>query len=157
MILKGNLAPEGCVIKVAGHTSSTCIAGRRACSTARKRRWTRCSSKIKPGDVVVIRYEGPRGGPGMREMLGVTARDRRRGPRRQRGAGDRRALLGRDARLHGRARGARGGHGGPIARVREGDIIVSTRNAACSTWRSRARNWKSAEGVEGAAPRYTTG
>lgn len=125
VILKGNLAPEGCVIKITGHVrlnhrgparvfdkEETCFAALQA-------------GKIKPNDVVVIRYEGPRGGPGMREMLQVTAAI----------AGipelsETVALL-TDGRFSGATRGLMAGHvapeaavGGPIAAVRDGDIVV---------------------------------
>ena len=78
-ILRGNLAPDGCDREARRATSGSSTAGRRASST-RRRPASQPSrhATIQPGDVVVIRYEGPAGGPGMREMLHVTARDRRR-------------------------------------------------------------------------------
>ena len=109
VILRGNLAPEGCVVKLAGHERLhhrgparvfDCEEDAMAAVTARQ---------IRAGDVVVIRNEGPAGGPGMREMLAVTGGDRRRGARRLGRAAHRRPLLGRHARLHGRPRRARGG------------------------------------------------
>ena len=82
-ILHGNLAPEGCVVKLAGHER---LAPPRPGARLRLRggllRGGQGAARSQPGDVVVIRYEGPAGGPGMREMLHVTARDRRRGARR---------------------------------------------------------------------------
>ena len=108
-ILHGSLAPEGCVVKLAGHERrqhrgpARVFDSEAACYDAVR------AQRIKPGDVVVIRYEGPVGGPGMQEMLQVTARARRRGPRRLGRAPDRRPLLRRDARPDDRPRGARGG------------------------------------------------
>ena len=124
VILKGNLAPEGCVMKIAAanrfeHRGPARVFERkRHCFEAVQ------TGKIKPNDVLVIRYEGPKGGPGMREMLQVTA-----------------AVSGNpelsatvalftDGRFSGATRGFTAGHvapeafvGGPIAAVREGDII----------------------------------
>jgi dihydroxy-acid dehydratase len=124
MILRGNLAPEGCVVKVAGHNQlqhrgpARVFDGEEAAFGAVQR------GEIRAGDVVVIRYEGPRGGPGMREMLGVTAAIMGAG------LGDSVALL-TDGRFSGATRGLMAGHvapeaahGGPIAAVRDGDTIV---------------------------------
>jgi dihydroxy-acid dehydratase len=124
VILKGNLAPEGCVIKVAGHERMNHRGPARvfdsepACFAALSAR------KIKPGDVVVIRYEGPKGAPGMPEMLGVTAAIMGQG------IGEEVALM-TDGRFSGGTRGLMAGHvapeafvGGPIAALREGDIIT---------------------------------
>ena len=125
VILKGNLAPEGCVIKVAGHERLTHRGPARVFDTEEASFEALQNGKIKPNDVVVIRYEGPRGGPGMREMLHVTAAI----------AGipelsETVALL-TDGRFSGATRGLMAGHvspeaalGGPIAAVRDGDIIV---------------------------------
>jgi dihydroxy-acid dehydratase len=124
VILKGNLAPEGCVIKVAGHKRLEHRGPARVFDTEQDAFHAVESGQIKPNDVVVIRYEGPKGGPGMREMLQVTAAV----------AGipelsDTVALL-TDGRFSGATRGLMAGHvapeaadGGPIAAVREGDII----------------------------------
>jgi dihydroxy-acid dehydratase len=124
VILKGNLAPEGCVIKVAGHKRLEHRGPARVFDTEQDAFLAVESGKIKPNDVVVIRYEGPKGGPGMREMLQVTAAV----------AGipelsDTVALL-TDGRFSGATRGLMAGHvapeaadGGPIAAVREGDVI----------------------------------
>ena len=122
-ILRGSLAPEGCVVKLAGHERrqhrgpARVFDSEEACFEAVK------AQRIKPGDVVVIRYEGPRGGPGMREMLGVTA------ALVGEGLGESVALL-TDGRFSGGTRGLMVGHvapeaalGGPIAFVREGDSI----------------------------------
>ena len=124
MILRGNLAPEGCVVKVAGHERT--VAPRpRARVRVRGGRDGAPSQRgaIKEGDVVVIRNEGPSGGPGMREMLAVTA------ALVGEGLGDSVALL-TDGRFSGATHGLMAGHvapeaphGGPIAAVRDGDTI----------------------------------
>ncbi|MBI1875551.1 MAG: dihydroxy-acid dehydratase [Acidobacteria bacterium] len=123
-ILKGNLAPEGAVVKIAGHDlrhhrgPARVFDGEEAAFAAVAR------SQIKPGDVVVIRYEGPFGGPGMREMLAVT------GAIVGAGLGDAVALL-TDGRFSGATHGLMAGHvapeaarGGPIAALRDGDTVV---------------------------------
>ena len=124
VILKGNLAPEGSVVKVAGHERSYHRGPARIFEREEDAMHAVTSKQIKPGDVVVIRYEGPRGGPGMREMLGVTAAIVGEG------LGEEVALL-TDGRFSGATRGLMAGHvapeaavGGPIAALREGDIIV---------------------------------
>jgi dihydroxy-acid dehydratase len=122
-ILKGNLAPEGCVVKVAGvkklfhHGPARVFNREEDAFEAVKRR------RIKAGDVVVIRYEGPKGGPGMREMLALTS------ALVGQGLGDKVALL-TDGRFSGATHGLMAGHvapeaavGGPIAIVKEGDMI----------------------------------
>jgi len=124
VILKGNLAPEGCVIKVAGHNvlnfrgPARVFDGEEAAFAAIE------NNQIKAGEVVVVRYEGPRGGPGMREMLQVTA------ALVGAGLGDSVALL-TDGRFSGATHGLMAGHvapeaavGGPIAAIRDGDTIV---------------------------------
>jgi dihydroxy-acid dehydratase len=124
VILKGNLASEGCVVKVAGHEhlhhrGPACVFDSEEAAFAAVQ-----TGRIRAGDVLVIRYEGPRGGPGMREMLGVTA------ALVGAGLGDSVALL-TDGRFSGATRGLMAGHvapeaasGGPIAAVRDGDVIV---------------------------------
>jgi len=125
VIVKGNLAPEGAVIKVAGHERlhhtgpARVFDSEEACFAAVD------SGKIKPNDILVIRYEGPRGGPGMREMLAVTGAIKGI-PELSENV----ALL-TDGRFSGATRGLMAGHvspeaflGGPIAAVREGDTIV---------------------------------
>jgi len=122
-ILRGSLAPEGCVVKLAGHGRelhegpARVFDGEEAAFAAVQ------AGGIRPGDVVVIRYEGPRGGPGMREMLGVTA------ALVGQGLGETVALV-TDGRFSGATHGLMAGHvapeaatGGPIAFVREGDAI----------------------------------
>jgi dihydroxy-acid dehydratase len=123
VVLKGNLAPDGALIKVAG-LKSLVFEGRarvfdseEACAAVVKQR------KYKEGEVLVIRYEGPKGGPGMREMLGVTALIYGQG------MGEKVALL-TDGRFSGATRGMMVGYvspeaaaGGPLALVRDGDRI----------------------------------
>ncbi|MGH9405639.1 MAG: dihydroxy-acid dehydratase [Terriglobia bacterium] len=124
VILKGNLAPEGAVLKAAGHERPHHRGPARVFDREEDAMKAVTSKSIRAGDVVVIRYEGPRGGPGMREMLGVT------GAIVGEGLGESVALL-TDGRFSGATRGLMVGHvapeaaaGGPIAAVREGDIIV---------------------------------
>ena len=124
VILRGSLAPEGCVIKVAGHERLHHTGPARVFEHEEDAFAAVQAGRIDPGDVVVIRYEGPRGGPGMREMLGVTA------ALVGAGLGESVALL-TDGRFSGATRGLMAGHvapeaavGGPIALVREGDTVV---------------------------------
>jgi dihydroxy-acid dehydratase len=125
VILKGNLAPEGCVIKVAGHERIHHTGPARVFDSEDLCFAAINASKINPNDVLVIRYEGPRGGPGMREMLAVTAAIKGIPE-----LSDSVALL-TDGRFSGATRGLMAGHvapeaqlGGPIAAVREGDTIT---------------------------------
>jgi dihydroxy-acid dehydratase len=124
VILKGSLAPDGCVIKVAGHERIHHRGPARVFEREEDAFDAVQARSIREGDVLVIRYEGPRGGPGMREMLGVTSA--------LAGAGlkDHVALL-TDGRFSGATHGLMAGHvspeaavGGPLAAVREGDMIV---------------------------------
>ena len=124
VILKGNLAPEGCVVKVAGHERMIHNGPARVFDREEDAFAAVQAGKIKDNDVVVIRYEGPKGGPGMREMLGVTA------ALVGAGLGDSVALL-TDGRFSGATHGLMAGHvapeaahGGPIAALRDGDSIV---------------------------------
>ena len=124
VILKGNLAPEGCVIKVAGHNVQNFRGPARVFDNEEAAFAAIEENIIKAGDVVVIRYEGPKGGPGMREMLAVTA------ALVGAGLGDSVALL-TDGRFSGATHGLMAGHvapeaanGGPIAAVADGDIVV---------------------------------
>ena len=123
-ILRGSLAPDGCVAKLSGHERvfhsgpARVFDSEESCFEAVQRR------EIKPGDVVVIRYEGPKGGPGMREMLAVTA------ALVGQGLGESIALI-TDGRFSGATHGLMVGHvapeaahGGPIAFVRDGDKIT---------------------------------
>jgi dihydroxy-acid dehydratase len=122
-ILRGNLAPEGCVVKLAGHERRRQRGPARVFESEEDAFKAVAASGIKAGDVVVIRNEGPAGGPGMREMLHVTA------ALVGEGLGDEVALL-TDGRFSGATHGLMAGHvapealhGGPIAAVRDGDII----------------------------------
>jgi dihydroxy-acid dehydratase len=124
VILKGNLAPEGCVVKVAGHEHLHHRGPARVFDSEEAAFAAVQEGRIRARDVVVIRYEGPRGGPGMREMLGVTA------ALVGAGLGDSVALL-TDGRFSGATRGLMAGHvapeaacGGPIAAIRDGDLVV---------------------------------
>jgi dihydroxy-acid dehydratase len=123
VILKGNLAPDGAVVKVAGYDTRTHTGPARVFDSEELAFEAIGAGRIKAGDVVVIRYEGPSGGPGMREMLAVTAAIMGAG------LGDSVALV-TDGRFSGATRGLMAGHvapeaarGGPIAAVREGDTI----------------------------------
>jgi len=123
VILKGNLAPDGCVVKIAGHNLRHHRGPARVYNTEEDAFAAVQAGEINPGDVVVIRYEGPKGGPGMREMLGVTAAIV--------GAGlDDSVALITDGRFSGATHGLMAGHvapeaadGGPIAVLEEGDFI----------------------------------
>jgi dihydroxy-acid dehydratase len=124
VILKGNLAPEGSVVKIAGHERLYHRGPARVFDREEYAMHAVTEGAIQSGDVVVIRYEGPRGGPGMREMLGVT------GAIVGAGLGDTVALL-TDGRFSGATRGLMIGHvapeaasAGPIAALRDGDMIV---------------------------------
>lgn len=158
IILRGNLAEEGGVMKTSGiermrHEGPARVFDREEDAfTAVKK------GKIRAGDVVVIRYEGPQGGPGMREMLGVTAAVQGAG------LGDKVALI-TDGRFSGATHGFMVGHvapeaarGGPIAIVRNGDIIVLDINKRLleislskTEIKRRLKQWKPPK------PRYTTG
>ena len=124
VILKGNIAPEGCVVKIAGHERLYHRGPARVFDREEAAMSAMTHGRIKAGDVVVIRYEGPRGGPGMREMLGVT------GAIVGAGLGETVALL-TDGRFSGATQGLMVGHvspeaarGGPIAALQEEDIII---------------------------------
>ncbi|MGZ5375471.1 MAG: dihydroxy-acid dehydratase [Solirubrobacterales bacterium] len=123
VILRGNLAPEGCVVKVAGYERLTHTGPARVFESEEDAFAAVKDGKIEAGDVVVIRNEGPSGGPGMREMLQVTA------ALVGEGLGDKVALL-TDGRFSGATRGLMAGHvapeaikGGPIAALRDGDEV----------------------------------
>ncbi|TMA79348.1 MAG: dihydroxy-acid dehydratase [Deltaproteobacteria bacterium] len=158
VILKGNLAPDGCVVKVAGHERLTHRGPARVFEREEDAMAAATHGTIKAGDVLVIRYEGPRGGPGMREMLGVTA------ALTGAGLGEQVALL-TDGRFSGATRGLMAGHvapeaavGGPIAAVCDGDLItfdITARRLDVEVsdvvLRERLAAWKPP------APRYTSG
>ena len=158
VILKGNIAPEGCVIKVAGHNFQTFTGPARVFDNEEAAFAAVENKSIKAGDVVVIRYEGPKGGPGMREMLQVTA------ALVGAGLGDSVALL-TDGRFSGATHGFMAGHvapeaanGGPIAAINDGDIIsfdipkrtLSVKLTDAEIQR-RLSNWKAPQ------PRFTSG
>jgi len=158
VILKGNLAPQGCVVKVAGHEHFHHRGPARVFDSEEQAFAAVQQGRIKAGDVLVIRYEGPRGGPGMREMLAVTA------ALVGAGLGDTVALL-TDGRFSGATHGLMAGHvapeaacGGPIAAVRDGDVVVfdvARRELRVelsdSDIRERLASWQAPE------PRYRTG
>jgi dihydroxy-acid dehydratase len=158
VILKGNLAPEGCVVKVAGHNTQNFRGTARVFDSEEAAFQAVENRNVKAGDVMVIRYEGPKGGPGMREMLAVTA------ALVGAGLGDSVALL-TDGRFSGATHGLMAGHvapeaanGGPIAAVAEGDTIVfdlpsRTLNLEITNaeMQRRLASWRAP------APRYTSG
>jgi len=158
VILKGNLAPEGCVAKISGHERLEHRGPARVFESEEDAMAAVTAKKIKAGDVVVIRNEGPRGGPGMREMLGVTAAIVGEG------LGGSVALL-TDGRFSGATRGLMAGHvspeaalGGPITGVRDGDVIrfdvkkqLLEVELSAEVLRQRVSEWKAPQ------PRYATG
>jgi len=158
VILKGNIAPEGCVAKISGHERLQHRGPARVFESEEDAMAAVTSKKIRAGDVVVIRNEGPKGGPGMREMLSVT------GAIVGEGLGDTVALL-TDGRFSGATHGLMAGHvspeaalGGPIAAVRDGDMILFDVNQrkleaeiSDQEIRRRMSAWKPPQ------PRYPTG
>jgi dihydroxy-acid dehydratase len=158
VILKGNIAPEGCVAKISGHERLEQRGPARVFESEEDAMAAVTAKKIQAGDVVVIRNEGPKGGPGMREMLGVTAAIVGEG------LGGSVALL-TDGRFSGATRGLMAGHvspeaalGGPIAAVRDGDMIrfdVNQRvlevEVSAEELKKRMAEWKPGR------PRYATG
>jgi dihydroxy-acid dehydratase len=157
-ILRGSLAPEGAVVKSAGFDAETFEGTARVFDGEQGAMDAVTEGTLKPGDVVVIRYEGPRGGPGMREMLAVTGAIK--------GAGlGKDVLLLTDGRFSGGTTGLCIGHvapeatdGGPIAFVRDGDRIrldlaARTLDLVVDEAELAARR----EGWEPLPPRYTTG
>jgi len=158
VILHGNIAPEGCVVKISGHERLTHRGPARVFDSEEAAMAAVTGKQIKPGDVVVIRNEGPKGGPGMREMLSVTAAIVGEG------LGDSVALL-TDGRFSGATRGLMIGHvspeaalGGPIAALREGDTVhidVNQRKLEVelndATLKHRMSEWKALK------PKYLPG
>ncbi len=154
-ILRGSLAPEGCVVKLAGHERVFHRGPARVFDSEEAAFEAVQQRRIKPDDVVVIRYEGPKGGPGMREMLAVTA------ALVGQGLGDSIALI-TDGRFSGATHGLMVGHiapeaahGGPIALLRDGDIITldvrARRLDVEADLDARRAEWKPP------APRYKSG
>jgi dihydroxy-acid dehydratase len=158
VILRGSLAPDGAVLKISGANRMQHRGPARVFDSEEAAFEAVQHQRIKPGDVVVIRYEGPSGGPGMREMLAVT------GAIVGAGMGESVALI-TDGRFSGATRGFAVGHiapeasrGGPLAAVRDGDVIVIDAanrkidvELADNVIRERLAEWK------GPAPRYTSG
>jgi dihydroxy-acid dehydratase len=158
VILKGNLSPEGCVVKISGHERLYHKGPATIFDREEDAMEAVTKGKIKAGDVVVIRYEGPKGGPGMREMLGVTAAIVGEG------LGGQVALL-TDGRFSGATRGLMVGHvspeaavGGPVALINNGDIIELDINKRSLTvevspeeFERRRAGWKAP------SPKYTAG
>jgi dihydroxy-acid dehydratase len=158
VILRGSLAPEGCVIKVTGIDRNEQRGPARVFDSEEAAMAAVMSGKIRAGDVIVIRYEGPRGGPGMREMLGVTSAIVGSG------LSDSVALV-TDGRFSGATKGFMAGHiapeaavGGPIAAVEEGDTIhldiakrIINLEIPESLLQERLSKWKAPE------PRYRSG
>jgi dihydroxy-acid dehydratase len=158
VILKGNIAPEGCVAKISGHERLEQRGPARVFESEEDAMAAVTGKKIKAGDVIVIRNEGPKGGPGMREMLSVT------GAIVGEGMGESVALL-TDGRFSGATHGLMAGHvspeaalGGPIAAIWDGDIIhfdVNQRllevEISDEVLRQRMQDWKPPQ------PRYATG
>ena len=158
VILKGNIAPEGCVIKVAGHNLQSFRGPARVFDNEEAAFAAVEQGAIKAGDVIVIRYEGPKGGPGMREMLAVTA------ALVGAGLGDSVALL-TDGRFSGATHGLMAGHvapeaanGGPIAAIADGDTIIFdipkrqlTLDVSAAEIQKRLAAWKPPQ------PRFTSG
>jgi dihydroxy-acid dehydratase len=158
VILKGSLAPEGAVIKVTGLDRQTQTGPARVFDSEEAAMAAVMGRQIKAGDILVIRYEGPKGGPGMREMLGVTSAIVGVG------LSDSVALI-TDGRFSGATRGFMVGHvapeafvGGPIAAVREGDSItidITAREINLNIPAAELASRRSA--FEAPAPKYTSG
>ncbi len=157
-ILRGNLAPEGCVIKTAGVKRLTYSGPARVFDSEEAAFEAVSRREIKAGDVMVIRYEGPRGGPGMREMLAVTA------ALVGQGLGGEVALI-TDGRFSGATFGLMVGHvapeaavGGPIAAVRDGDVItLDVPNRKLEVQLPAEELQARLAGWQAPAPRYTRG
>lgn len=158
VILKGNLAPEGSVVKLSGHERTRHEGPARLFNREEDAMAAITGGQVKEGDVLIIRYEGPRGGPGMREMLGVTA------ALVGAGLGPSVALV-TDGRFSGGTRGLMIGHaapeaavGGPLAFLKDGDTVtidIERRridaDLSDSEWAERRAGWQAP------APHYKTG
>jgi len=157
-ILRGSLAPEGCVIKLSGHNKKAHRGPARVFNREEDAMGAVTRGEIRPNDIVIIRYEGPRGGPGMREMLGVTSAIVGVGLSES-------VALVTDGRFSGATHGFMIAHvapeaanGGPIAIVEEGDTVSIDVDAReinleipAEKMRERLTRWQAP------APRYTTG
>ncbi len=158
VIVRGNLAPEGGVVKMSGHERLSHKGPARVFDSEEAAMQAVTGKQIKPNDVVVIRYEGPKGGPGMREMLGVTAAIVGEG------LGETVALI-TDGRFSGATRGLMVGHiapeaalGGPIAAIREGDrITIDTKSRKLEVEISDAEISRRLSEWRPPAPRYPAG
>jgi len=157
-ILRGNLAPDGCVAKLAGHAEQVFRGKARVFDREEDAFVAVKAGRVKAGDFVVIRYEGPKGGPGMREMLQVT------GAIQGAGLGGSVALL-TDGRFSGASHGFMVGHvapeaavGGPIAAVKNGDtIVLDVKRRRLDVQLSAAELKKRLRAVRRPKPRYTWG
>jgi dihydroxy-acid dehydratase len=157
-ILRGNLAPEGCVAKIAGHEQAVFRGRARVFNREEDAFVAVKSGRIRPGDFIVIRYEGPKGGPGMREMLHVT------GALQGAGLGSSVALM-TDGRFSGATHGFMVGHvapeaavGGPIAALRNGDVIVlDVKRRRLDVELSAAELRRRLKAVRPPRPRYLSG
>lgn len=157
-ILFGNLAPDGAVVKTAGiDEEMMCFTGRARCFNSQEDALTAIlQGKIKDGDVVVIRYEGPKGGPGMQEMLSPTSALKGRGTK---------AALITDGRFSGGTRGLCVGHispeaaaGGPIAIVKEGDLIkIDAKKRSIQLLISKSEIKKRYQSLKSFKPKVTRG
>jgi dihydroxy-acid dehydratase len=158
VILRGNLAPEGAVVKVAGHERLYHRGPARVFDSEEEAMAAVIARRIVDGDVIVIRHEGPRGGPGMREMLGITAAVVGQG------LGETVALI-TDGRFSGATRGLMVGHvapeaasGGPIAAVREGEpVVIDIDNRVLGVELDDEELQRRLEGWQAPAPRYRRG
>ena len=158
VILKGNLAPEGAVVKVAGHERPYHRGPARVFDSEEEAMAAVMARSIRDGDVIVIRHEGPRGGPGMREMLGITAAVVGQG------MGETVALI-TDGRFSGATRGLMVGHvapeaarGGPIAVIREGEpLVIDVDKRALSIEVDGAELQRRLDAWQPPAPKYERG
>jgi dihydroxy-acid dehydratase len=157
-ILRGNLAPDGCVAKLAGHEQPVFRGRARVFNREEDAFLAVKGGKIKAGDLIVIRYEGPKGGPGMREMLHVS------GALQGAGLGGSVALM-TDGRFSGATHGFMVGHvapeaadGGPIAAVKDGDtIVIDITRRRLDVELSAAEIKKRLKAIKPPKPRYTSG
>ena len=157
-ILRGNLAPEGCVVKLAGHERTHHVGPARVFESEEQAMAAVIGKDIRPGDVLVIRNEGPAGGPGMREMLAVT------GALVGEGLGEQVALL-TDGRFSGATHGFMAGHvapeavrGGPIAAVHDGDeITIDVKSRRLDVALSDEEIARRVAAYESPPPAYETG